>query len=198
MSEEEREKRAYVLLGISVSREPSHDSVLRTRPLAPPRDVRRRLRTLERMLSLNGRASERCYVLHELARLYVDTKQAHKARVYAHKGQAEARSADQRIWLLNLTFLLARCHLLQNNRPEARAALLEGAGLARSFGFADAVAFFDTCVNISAEGEIGSSEALLDKREKEMVNLMQDEDLKSAAKYLFKRMSVIPASRLES
>ncbi|XP_068632204.1 outer dynein arm-docking complex subunit 4-like [Battus philenor] len=195
MSEEDREKRAFVLLGISVSREPSHDSVLRTRPLAPPRDIRRRLRTLERTLSLNGRASERCFVLHELCRLYVDTKQAHKARFFALKGQSEARLADQRIWLLNITFLLARCHLLQNNRPEARAALIEGGGLARSFGFTDVGAFFDTCVNISGEGEIGSSEALLEKREKEMVNLMQDDDLRSAAKHLFKRMSVIPASR---
>ncbi|XP_045535820.1 uncharacterized protein LOC106721168 [Papilio machaon] len=195
MSEEDREKRSFVLLGITVSREPSRDSVLRSRPMAPPRDVRRRLRTLERILSLNGRASERCYALHELARLHVDTKQAYKARFYAHKGQTEARSADQRIWLLNMTFLLARCHLLQNNRPEARAALIEGASLARSYGFPDVAAFFDTCVNVSGEGEVGSSEALLVKREKEMVNLMQDDDLRSAAKYLFKRMSVIPASR---
>ncbi|CAK1596191.1 unnamed protein product [Parnassius mnemosyne] len=195
MSEVDREKRAFVLLGISVSREPSHDSVLRSRPMAPPRDVTRRLRALERSLSLHARPSERCYVLHELSRIYVDTKQAQKARFFALKCQSEARTADQRIWLINTTFLLARCHLLQNNRPEARAALIEGAALARSFGFQDVATFFETCVNVSTEGEVGSTEALLEKREQEMIRLMQDDDLRSAAKHLFKRMSVIPASR---
>ncbi|CAG5050498.1 unnamed protein product [Parnassius apollo] len=55
--------------------------------------------------------------------------------------------------------------------------------------------FLDQCVNVSTEGEVGSTEALLEKREKEMIRLMQDDDLRSAAKHLFKRMSVIPASR---
>lgn len=45
------------------------------------------------------------------------------------------------------------------------------------------------------EGEVGSSEALLEKREKEMVSLMQDDDMRTAAEHLFRRMSVIPTSR---
>lgn len=57
---------------------------------------------------------------------------------------SEARTSNQRIWLLNAAFLLARCHLLQNNRPEARAVLLEAAGLARHYGYDDVAAFFDT------------------------------------------------------
>ncbi|KAM3964541.1 outer dynein arm-docking complex subunit 4 [Aphomia sociella] len=195
MSESDREKRAFTLLGMLVSREPSRDSVLRVRPPAPPRDAKRRLRVLERGLTLSSRAPERCYMLHELARLHVDTKQAHRARFYASKCQAECRAANQRGWLLNATFLLARCHLLQNNRPEARAALIEGAALARSFGFSDVAAFFDTCVNVSLEGEVASTEAALEKREKAMVSLMQDDDLRSAAEHLFRKMSVIPAAR---
>ncbi|XP_072931543.1 outer dynein arm-docking complex subunit 4-like isoform X2 [Epargyreus clarus] len=195
MSEADLEKRAFVLLGIAISREPSRDSVLRSRPPAPPRDAKRRLRTLERALSVSGRASERCYVMHELSRLHAETKQAHRARFYALKCQSEARNADQRTWLLNATFLLARCHLLQNNRPEARAALIEGAALARSFRYMDIASFFDTCVNVSMEGEIASTEATLEKREKAMVSLMQDDDLRMAAEHLFRRMSVIPVSR---
>ncbi|XP_052759426.1 uncharacterized protein LOC113513610 [Galleria mellonella] len=195
MSETDREKRAFILLGMVLSREPSRDSVLRVRPPAPPRDAKRRLRVLERGLTLSSRAPERCYILHELARLHVDTKQAHRARFYATKCQAECRAANQRVWLLNATFLLARCHLLQNNRPEARAALIEGTGLSRTFGYDDVAAFFDTCVNISLEGDIVSTEAALEKREKAMVSLMQDDDLRSAAEHLFRRMSVIPAAR---
>ncbi|CAH0723372.1 unnamed protein product, partial [Brenthis ino] len=195
MSEADREKRAFILLGIPISREPSRDSILRTRPPAPPRDAKRRLRTLERALTLSNRASERCYILHELGRLHVDTRQAHRARFYAVKCQSEARSANQRIWLLNATFLLARCHILQNNRPETRATLIEGAGLAKSFGYSDVATFFDTCVNISLEGEAGSVDSMLVKREKAMVSLMQDDDMRKAAEYLFRRMSVLPASR---
>ncbi|XP_038212082.1 uncharacterized protein LOC119832489 [Zerene cesonia] len=195
MSEADREKRAFILLGIAISREPSHDSILRVRPPAPPRDAKRRLRTLERALSQSTRAWERCYVLHELSRLHADTKQAHRAKFFALKCQTEARSSNQRIWLLNSTFLLARCHLLQNNRPETRATLIEGAGLARAYGYHDVAAFFDTCVNISLEGEIASSDAILEKREKAMVSLMQDDDLRLAAEHLFRKMSVIPASR---
>lgn len=40
MSESDREKRAFVLLGIALSREPSRDSVLHVRPPAPPRDAK--------------------------------------------------------------------------------------------------------------------------------------------------------------
>ncbi|XP_045771683.1 uncharacterized protein LOC123871785 isoform X3 [Maniola jurtina] len=195
MSEADREKRAFILLGIPISREPSHDSILRTRPPAPPRDAKRRLRTLERSLTVSGRAPERCYVLHELARLHADTKQAHRARFYAVKCQSEAKSANLQVWLLNASFLLARCHVLQNNRPEARAQLIEGAALARSFHYPDVAAFFDTCVDISLEGEIGPRDSLLVKREKAMVSLMQDDDLRQAAVHLFRRMSVLPASR---
>ncbi|XP_059047143.1 uncharacterized protein LOC131842583 [Achroia grisella] len=195
ISESDREKRAFLLLGMLVSREPSHDSVLRVRPPAPPRDAKHRMRVLERGLTLSSRAPERCYILHELARLHVDTKQAHRARFYATKCQAECRAANQRVWLLNATFLLARCHLLQNNRPEGRAALIEGAALSRTFGYDDVAAFFDTCVNVSLEGEVLSSEAALEKREKAVVNLMQDDDLRSAAEHLFRKMSVIPAAR---
>lgn len=46
-----------------------------------------RIRNLERSLTLSTKQSERCYVLHELARLHVETKQALKARYYAHKCQ---------------------------------------------------------------------------------------------------------------
>ncbi|CAK1547218.1 unnamed protein product [Leptosia nina] len=195
MSEANRENRAFILLGIAISREPSRDSVLRVRPPAPPRDVKRRLRILERTLSQSTRASERCYVLHELCRLHADTKQAHRAKFYALKCQSEARSSNQRVWLLNITFLLARCHLLQNNRPETRAALIEGAGLARVYGYRDVADFFDTCVNVSMEGEVASNDAVLEKREKAVVSLMQDDDMRMAAEHLFRKMSVIPASR---
>ncbi|XP_047504930.1 uncharacterized protein LOC125049590 isoform X1 [Pieris napi] len=195
MSEANREKRAFILLGIAISREPSRDSILRVRPPAPPRDAKRRLRGLERALSVSNRASERCYVLHELCRLHADTKQAHRAKFYALKCQAEARSSNQRVWLLNTTFLLARCHLLQNNRPETRAALIEGAGIARACGYRDVAAFFDTCVNVSMEGEVASGDAVLEKRERAMVSLMPDDDMRQAAQHLFRKMSVIPASR---
>ncbi|VVD00823.1 unnamed protein product [Leptidea sinapis] len=191
MCEADREKRAFILLGISISREPSRDSILRTRPFAPPRDSKRRFRTLERALSQSMRAVERCYVLHELSRLYADAKQTYKAKYYALKCQSESRSANQRVWLLNALFLLARCHLLQNNRPEARATLLEAAGLARAFGHSDVAEFFDTCVNVSLEGDVASTEALIEKREKAMVSLMQDNEMRLAAEHLFRRMSTI-------
>lgn len=90
---------------------------------------------------------------------------------------------------------MARCHLLQNNRPEARAVLLEAAGLARSYGYGEVADFYDTCVNVSLEGEVIASDAPLEKREKDLVSLMQDDDLRSAARHLFKRMSNIPVSR---
>ncbi|XP_045515191.1 uncharacterized protein LOC123708490 isoform X2 [Pieris brassicae] len=195
MSEANREKRAFILLGIAISREPSRDSILRVRPPAPPRDAKRRLRGLERALSVSNRASERCYVLHELCRLHADTKQAHRAKFFALKCQAEARSSKQRVWLLNITFLLARCHLLQNNRPETRAALIEGAGIARACGYRDVAAFFETCVNVSMEGEVASGDGALEKRERAMVSLMPDNDMRLAAQHLFRKMSVIPASR---
>ncbi|XP_013198598.1 outer dynein arm-docking complex subunit 4 [Amyelois transitella] len=194
MSESDREKRAFMLLGMYLSREPSRDSILRTRP-GPPRDAKRRLQVLERGLNMSVRPSERCYILHELARLHIDTKQSQRARFYALKCQSECRAANQRVWLLNATFLLARCHLMQNNRPEARAALIEGASLARSYGYQDVADFYDTCVDVSLEGEVASTEAELEKREKEMVGLMQDDDLKSAAQHLFRKMSVLPANR---
>ncbi|XP_041978325.1 outer dynein arm-docking complex subunit 4-like isoform X2 [Aricia agestis] len=193
MTDEDIERRAYILLGIQISHEPSpRDSMIRTRP-PQPRDAKRRLRVLERGLSL-GRAAERCYVLHELARLHADTKRPHRARFYALKCQA-ARQQEQRVWLLNATFLLARCHLQHNNVPEARATLLEGAAFARSFGYHDVATFFDTCVNIAMEGEVEMSDAILAKREKAMVSLMQDEDMKKEAEHLFRRMSVIPTER---
>lgn len=40
MSESDREKRAFILLGMALSREPSQDSILRVRPPAPPRDAK--------------------------------------------------------------------------------------------------------------------------------------------------------------
>lgn len=51
-------------------------------------------------------------------------------------------------------------------------------------------------MNISLEGEGGSTDSTIMKREKAMVSLMQDDDMRKAAENLFKRMSVIPASRL--
>ncbi|KAH9633347.1 hypothetical protein HF086_004061 [Spodoptera exigua] len=194
-SEADRERRAFILLGMAVSREPSRDSVLRVRPPAPPRDAKVRIRTLERALSMSTRPSERCYLLHELARLNIDTKQPLKGRVYATKCQTEAKASNQRSWLLNAQFLLARCHLLQNNRPEARAVLLEAAGLARSYGYSEVADFYDTCVNVSLEGEVIAANAPLEKREKDLVSLMQGDDLRTAAKHL--RFSIMPGARFE-
>lgn len=54
---------------------------------------------------------------------------------------------------------------------------------------------FSQCVNVSVEGEVISAEAPLEKRERAMVSLMQDADLRSAAEHLFRKMSVIPAQR---
>ena len=51
-------------------------------------------------------------------------------------------------------------------------------------------------MNIALEGEGGSTDSTIIKREKAMVGLMQDEDMKKAAEHLFRRMSAIPASRL--
>ncbi|XP_075973214.1 outer dynein arm-docking complex subunit 4-like [Anticarsia gemmatalis] len=196
MSESDRERRAFILLGMMVSREPSHDSVLRVRPPAPPRDAKIRVRNLERFLVTSMKRSERCYLLHELARIYVDTRKSMKARYYAHKCQVEAKAGNQRVWVLNGLFLLARCHLLQNNRPEARAALMEAAGLARTYGYSEVAEFYDTCVEVCLEGEIiTTQDATVEKRRKDLVNLMQDDDLKSEALHLFKRMSLVPASR---
>lgn len=49
---------------------------------------------------MSTRESERCYLLHELARLNVDTKQPLKARVYATKCQTgKAHSVE---WNLSL------------------------------------------------------------------------------------------------
>ncbi|KAL4704962.1 hypothetical protein ACJJTC_013419 [Scirpophaga incertulas] len=195
MNESDREKRAFILLGMYVSREPSKDSVLKVRPPAPPRDIKQRLRILERTLTTSTRPPERCYLLHELARLHLESKQAQRARYFAMKCQTEARASEHRVWLLNATFLIASCHLLQNNRPEARAALIEAANTAQSYNYSAVAAFLNTCVNISLEGEVFGDEASLEKREKAMVSLMQDEDLRSAAEHLFKRMSLVPASR---
>ncbi|XP_049868931.1 uncharacterized protein LOC126368815 [Pectinophora gossypiella] len=195
MSESDREKRAFALLGIALSREPSRDSVLKVRPPEPPRDAKRRLRALEMALSLSARPSERCYLLHELARLHIDTKQSIKARFYAYKCQAEARAASQRLWLLNACFLLARGHVMSNNRPEARASLIEAASLARSYRMPEVAEFFDTCINVSTEGEVEITEACIEKREKAMVGLMQDDDMKSEAQHLFRKMSTLPAQR---
>lgn len=55
--------------------------------------------------------------------------------------------------------------------------------------------FIPQCVNVSVEGEVASAEAPLERRERAMVSLMQDDDLRSAAEHLFRRMSVIPAAR---
>lgn len=55
--------------------------------------------------------------------------------------------------------------------------------------------FLYQCVNVSLEGEVVTAGAPLEKREKDLVSLMQDDDLRSAAKHLFRRMSLIPASR---
>ncbi|KAJ2946074.1 hypothetical protein O0L34_g4993 [Tuta absoluta] len=193
-SECDREKRAFVLLGIALSREPSRDSVLKVRPPAPPRDAKRRLRALEVALDASARPAERCYLLHELARLNIDTKQTQKARYFAYKCQSEARATKQRSWLLNATFLLARGHILQNNRQEARAALIEGAGLARSYRMPEVAEFFDTCVNVSLEGDVEADDETVEQREKDMVNLL-DDDMKSEAEHLFRKMAVLPAQR---
>ncbi|CAG9093776.1 unnamed protein product [Plutella xylostella] len=193
MSESSRECRAFVLLGLGVSREPSRDSVLQARP-PPPRDAKRRLTTLERRWAA-ARGAERCYVAHELARLHLDLKQPQRARYYAYKCRADARAANQRLWLLNAAFVFARCNIQLNNRNEAKAALLEAAGWARQFGYSDVSAFLDTCATVSTEGEVEAEEEPLQRREKAMVSLMQDDDLKSAAKHLFKRMSMVPTTR---
>lgn len=58
------------------------------------------------------------------------------------------------------------------------------------------IIFCSQCVNVSLEGEVIASDAPLEKREKDLLSLMQDDDLRSAARHLFKRMSLIPASRL--
>lgn len=50
---------------------------------------------------------------------------------------------------------------------------------------------------MATEGETASVEAAIEKRERALVSLMVDEDMRSAAKHLFRRMSVVPVARLK-
>ncbi|CAG9786139.1 unnamed protein product [Diatraea saccharalis] len=108
------------------------------------------------------------------------------ARRLIHATQAAYEERDTAKCLENAEFAIERISRksvrLLPSKEKQRLRIMERA-LAMS------------CVNICLEGEVADAEESLAKREKAMLSLMQDSDMRSAAEHLFRRMSVIPASR---
>ncbi|KAI4462526.1 hypothetical protein MML48_4g00007280 [Holotrichia oblita] len=126
----DQRKRIYSMLGMTISREPSQDSVFKQFKGVFV-DWKKQIKIAENRLRKASSSLELTWLYHDLARYHSEIKQFELARVYARKCIVEAKECQDIAWIINAKMIITRINIQQHNRTDAKYEVNEAIELAK-------------------------------------------------------------------
>ncbi|KAF2902687.1 hypothetical protein ILUMI_03501 [Ignelater luminosus] len=189
-------KRIYNWLGLPRSREPSTDSVI-NQFKGVFIDWKKQIAVFEERLRKATTSEEMAWLYHELARYHTEVKQYELARVYARKCISEGREANNIYWIVDAMMMIFRINMLQHNRNDAKYELNEVLMVAKQIEDRTLLDYIEKCLELI--DKVGYDDAygakVLEKRERQIIQMMAGVGMKDEVAYLFRKMGAMPATR---
>lgn len=187
-------RRVAFLLGLSVNRPTSYDSVIYNYP-CKRLDLQMTLDNMMNTLDICESSFRRCWLTYEIARLLTAQKNYTLSKLYAKRCQAEAANNKDEVWWLNGCFMLLSGDMQQGNTNEVRAQVEEARQWAKLSKNSERIqSFLAKCAEMAGEPIVADKRKAILRREKEILKVI-DNSLRVETQVLFKRMSMIPSGR---
>ncbi|KAG5878719.1 hypothetical protein JTB14_032832 [Gonioctena quinquepunctata] len=160
-------------------------------------EFRRQIKTFERRLKNSEDPLELCWCLHELARFNIEIKKWELARVYSRKCVQDATAISDWEWAVNATMLLAKIYIQQHNRNDARSEIISALGMADQLKDENLKLYLERVLGVIEKVEFDDiyGPQVLEKREKKILSMINNDKMKNEFAYLFRMMAAMPASR---
>ncbi|KAF5302178.1 hypothetical protein FQR65_LT08602 [Abscondita terminalis] len=194
--ESNQSKRILDWMGLPYSREPSLDSII-----VQFKDVfvdwKKQIFIFEDRLRKAKSPDEMCWLYHELARYHTEIKQYELARVYCRKCVQEGTLAESMHWIINGMMMLGKLSMQQHNKNDAKTDFTNALKVARKMGDAVLERYIIKCLRVVDVVEFDDhfGAKVVEKREKQIINLLTGEGIKDEVAFLFRKMDVMPADR---
>lgn len=193
----DQEKRIHISLGLPVSRVPSNDSVIDDiKPVFS--DYKKNLSILEKRLQEQAQSSEEiCWCYGEMCKNSIEMKKFDLARAYAKYCIREAKKSNNLEWIFITTMLLVKINVQQRNRNDALNELDNASKVAKELGNQGLEKYVQKCLQVVRELNLNiefGSEIILN-RQKNILAIIENTNLKKEFSHLFKMMSGVTASR---
>ncbi|XP_030030183.2 tetratricopeptide repeat protein 25 [Manduca sexta] len=194
LSERGNRRRIAFLMGLPVGRPTSFDSVLANYPYKFI-DIKQATEKVLATLEMCENSTMKCWLMYEMARLLCTQKNYALAKFYGKRCQREAYELGNITWWLNGCFALMSGDMQQGNANEVRIQVEEALEWSKRLPEPERVqAFLAKCAEMAAETMSADDRKAIVQREKQIINVMPDEQ-KIETQVLFKRMSIVPTGR---
>ncbi|XP_025831796.1 tetratricopeptide repeat protein 25 [Agrilus planipennis] len=189
-------RRILFTFGLPLSRVPSTDSVVEQIQQFHV-DYKKEIAKTEIRLKKAVKSEEITWLYHELARFHSEVKQPELSKVYARKCVTESKKMEHLIWQINGMFLIVKVNMQCHNRNDAKNVLKETIEVSRELGNEGLTTYLEKSFDVieTADFEDVMGAKVIEKREKLISQLVAPAGLRDEAAFLFRQMSVMPASR---
>ncbi|KAL3266818.1 hypothetical protein HHI36_010972 [Cryptolaemus montrouzieri] len=196
MTDEEKDTRVKIVLGLPMEKYPSTDSLAT--------DLRDWFINWKKMTAIYKkrlfRASspeEFAWLYHELSRFSFEMKQYELSRMYARKCITEANLCKKLKWILNAMLLIVRIDILQRNKNDAKTQVKHARKVANRMKDADMLELLERCIEAIEQSTIDDVLGIkvLEMREKNIVKLLTTQQMKDEAVLLFRRIATLPPTK---
>lgn len=194
LSERGNRRRIAFLMGLPVGRPTSFDSVMAKYPYKFI-DIKKATEKVIATLEMCENATQRCWLMYELARLLCTQKNYALAKFYGKRCQKEAQEINSHTWWLNGCFVLMSGDMQQGNANEVRIQVEEAYEWSKKVQNPEQVqAFLTKCEEMAAEAVSADERKAILQRERQILSVME-ETQRVETQVLFKRMSTVPTGR---
>lgn len=194
LSERGNRRRIAFLMGLSVGRPTSFDSVMANYPYKFI-DIEYATQKVKQSLEMCENSTMKCWLMYELARLLSKQKNYALAKFYAKRCQREAQELGNVTWWMNGCFVLMSGDMQQGNANEVRIEVEEAFEWLKKLQDPERLqAFLTKCAEMSSEAVTGDDRKAILTREKQIMGVM-DPETRVETQVLFKRMSTVPPGR---
>lgn len=194
LSERGNRRRIAFLMGLSVGRPTSFDSVMANYPYKFI-DIEYATQKVKQSLEMCENSTMKCWLMYELARLLSKQKNYALAKFYAKRCQREAQELGNVTWWMNGCFVLMSGDMQQGNANEVRIEVEEAFEWLKKLQDPERLqAFLTKCAEMSSETVTGDDRKAILTREKQIMGVM-DPETRVETQVLFKRMSTVPPGR---
>ncbi|XP_044749131.1 outer dynein arm-docking complex subunit 4-like [Coccinella septempunctata] len=196
MTEEQKEDRIKLILGLPMEKFPSTDSLANDMK-GWFLDYKKMSAIYEKRLFRAESPEELAWLYHELSRFSFELKKYELARMYARKCITEANTCKKLKWIMNAMILIVRIDIVQKNKNDAKNQAKHAKKIATRLKDDEMADFLERCVNSIEESTMDDmlGTKLLEMREKQIIKLLTTQKMKDEAAYLFRRISTLPMNK---
>lgn len=159
--------------------------------------LQERLKLFKLDVKLSETLGEKCWCYYELCKMSTELKQLDQAKVFARKCYRIAEEVNENEWCINAYLFLTKIYLLQENKDDAQKFLSIVINITHQIKDQASSDNLKNCLNIIKKMDADDSFELRKEkhRQKKIISMISNRQLKDEYSHLFQKMSVIKANR---